>query len=154
MRLKRGIVPVVVVAVIVASAGGQRATRDKPDAREAVSPAKAIRQPLGRRATVEFSVGAATMTRYTDHNGKVARLVFLQPNAALPGGAVFEAVLSGKVVTHLDNLDLLAGDRPDKYFGGKRVRITGTLQALGPDVARTYRVTATDLDDFEVLRIR
>jgi hypothetical protein len=154
MRLKRWIALVVIVAGIVASAGGQPAPPDEPAAREAVSPAEAIRQPLGRRVTVEFRVGTATMARYTDHPVKEPRLLFLQPDAVLAGGAEFEAILSGKAVTHLDNLDLLDGDRPDKFFGGKSVRITGTLQAHGPGVVRTYWVTVADLDDFEVVRLR
>lgn len=154
MCLKRWIAPLAVAAGVVTLAGGQPAPPEKAAPPEAVSPAQAIRQPLGRRVTVEFRVGTTILARRTDNQAKEPRLVFLQPDTSLDGGAVFEAILSGTAVTHLDHLDLLAGDRRDSYFDGKLVRITGPLSALGPDVARTYRVTINDLDNFEVVRLR
>lgn len=154
MRLTRWIAPVVVVAGAVMSAGGQPAPPDEATPRKVLSQAEAIRQPLGRQVTVEFRVGTTTMGRHIEHKAEEPRLIFLSPEDALPGGARFEAILSGKAVTHLDNLGLLGEDRPDKFFDGKRVRVTGMLHALGPEVARTYRVTVADLDRFEVVRLR
>ena len=153
MRLKQWIA-LVVVAAAALSAGGQPGPADKAAPREALSQGEAIRQPLGRPVTVEFRVGTATMARYTADKAAEARFVFLSPFDALPGGARFEAVLGGKAVTHLDNLGLLGEDRPDRFFDGKLVRVTGVLEALGPDVARTYRVSVADLDGFEVVRLR
>jgi hypothetical protein len=154
MRFKRWIAAVAIVAAAVVPAGSQPPSAEKFTAVEAVSPAEAIRQPLGQRVTVEFRVGTATMGRYTEYRVKEPRLLSLAPDTALGGGAQFETILVGKAVTHLDHLGLIEEDRPDKYFAGKVVRVTGRLEALGPDVARTYRVMVNSLDDFEVVRLR
>jgi hypothetical protein len=79
---------------------------------------------------VEFRVGTATMARYNEpptkeQSPKESRLLILQPETALADGAVFEVIHTGSAVTHLDNLNLLAGNRPDKFFGGQTIRITG-----------------------------
>src|SRR5687768_7079494 len=115
---------VAVAMAVVFAASGQTPPPEKPLPREALSPAEAIRQPLGRPVVVEFRVGTATMGRRNDDQAKEPRLVLLAPDTSLRGGATFEVILAGKAVTHLGNLGLLGGDRPDEFFSRKLVRVS------------------------------
>lgn len=149
--MKLWLLPLILAGGIVHT-GSQPTRADQDVLPESLSPAQAIRQPPGQRVTVEFRVGTATMAWSTDQGDEKTRFVFLRPDASLNGGETFEVILAGEAVTHLDNLGLLVGDRPDQFFDGKLIRVTGELQGLGPEGLRTFRVTVTDLDNLEVVR--
>jgi len=154
MNLRRWIAPALVMAVAAVAASGQPSPTDKAASLQPVSPVEVIRQPEGRRVTVEFRVVTATPGRNTDGKAKEPRLICLSPGILLPNGGRFEAILMGKVVTCVDKLGLLDGDRPDKFFYDKVVRVTGELYSLGPKQAPLYRVQVDDPDGFEVVRLR
>ena len=154
MSLKQWIAPVLVVTGAVVAASGQPAAPNKAAALEPVSPAEVIRQPEGQRVTVEFRVATATLGRFTDRKPKEPRTICLSPGILLPNGGRFEAILMGNVVTCVDKLGLLEGDRPDKFFYDKVVRVSGELYSLGPKQAPLYRIQVDDMDAFEVVRLR
>ena len=153
MSLKQWIAPILVVIGAVVAANGQPAPPDKAAPVEPLSPEDVIRQPEGRRVTVEFRVRTATLGRFTDRKPKEPRTICLGPGILLPNGGRFEAILMGNVVTAVDKLGLLDGDRPDKFFSDKVVRVTGKLYSLGPKQAPLYRVQVDELDAFEVVRM-
>ena len=143
MTVARGLVAVGVLAGVVTAVGA------RPP--EPLTPAAAAKVPAGRVVTVQFEVGTATTGRVTGEPADT--LVLLSPVESLPGGATFEVLLTGKAAA----LPRLApGEGPkdvDQVYQRRRVRVTGRLEAFGPDGLRTHRLVTGDPADVTVFGV-
>jgi hypothetical protein len=140
MTIVRGLVAVGLLAGVVAAAGA------RPP--EPLTPADAVKLPAGRVVTVQFEVGTATPGYVTARPDE--RLVFLSPVEALPNNATFQVLLTGKAAA-LPRPGPGEGPKGvDQIYQRRRVRVTGRLEAFGPDDLRTVRLVTSDPADVKL----
>jgi hypothetical protein len=146
MSFARSTLALVAAAGAVAAAAAQ--PLPPPDRRTPVIPAEATKVPPGGVVTVQFRVATATGGRFTGE--KADTLVALSPPESLPDGARFEVLLTGKAAVLPRPGPGEGPKQVDQVYENRVVRVTGRMEALGPDGLRTYRLVACDPADVTV----
>lgn len=137
--------------LLATSDGSQSSTSKAPVEEDVLTPALAVKQPLGRKITVEFQVRFSTTGEDTANDMK-QQLILLGPGILLPNQTQFEALLMGRTCRQLQQRGLIVRGEYVDHFRGAVVRVSGTLYSLGPDQAPVFRIQVEDAEDFRVIR--